>query len=164
MVREPQDSAVSGWVRIVSACRTACFRGPIRKSNTEIGFGTRRTLESVCVRLRGWSVMINEPRHSAVSGWMRVVIVCRSDATRGPVRRSGLEIGFGPALQQRPVRRSVGSWSGNRGIQPFPDGCGLCPHTVMTIMMDWFGNRTLKSDSVQGEHWNQCASGCADGR
>ena len=52
MVWEPQDSAVVGWVRIVAACRIARFRGLVRGSDAEIGFGPRGTLESVCARLR----------------------------------------------------------------------------------------------------------------
>ena len=37
--REPRYFAVSGLMRIVPACRTACFRGLIRRLTVEIGFG-----------------------------------------------------------------------------------------------------------------------------
>ena len=71
----------------MAVCRTACFRGPIRKSDIEIGFGTRGTLESVCALLCDRPVIINELRYSAVSRLVRVVIVCRS--CRCPVDRFG---------------------------------------------------------------------------
>ncbi len=71
----------------MAACRTACFHGPIRKSDTEIGFGPRGTLESVCALLCDRPVIINELRYSAVSRLVRVVIVCRS--CRCPVDRFG---------------------------------------------------------------------------
>lgn len=61
LVWEPRDSAVSGWVRIVAACQTTCFRGLVRESDPEIGFGTRGTLEPVRARLRNRPVIINEP-------------------------------------------------------------------------------------------------------
>ena len=63
---------------VCDRCRTACFCGLIRESDPEIGFGTGGALESVCARLHDRPVIINEPRYSAVSGWIRVVIVCRS--------------------------------------------------------------------------------------
>ncbi len=37
--REPRYFAVSGLMGIVPACRTACFRGLIRRLTVEIGFG-----------------------------------------------------------------------------------------------------------------------------
>ncbi|KFJ02069.1 hypothetical protein THER5_1911 [Bifidobacterium thermacidophilum subsp. thermacidophilum] len=41
----------------------------------------------MCARLCDRPVIINEPRYSTVSGWIRVVIVCRS--CRCPVDRFG---------------------------------------------------------------------------
>ena len=61
IVRESQDSAVSGLMGIASVCRIACFRGSVRESDIEIGFGPGGTLESVYARLRDRPVIINEP-------------------------------------------------------------------------------------------------------
>ena len=76
LVWEPRDFAVSGLIRIASICRIACFRGLIRESNPEIGFGPRRTLESMCARLCDWSAVIKEPWYSAVSSWLRFAGAC----------------------------------------------------------------------------------------
>ena len=80
-------------------CRTACFRGLIRESDIEIGFGTRGTLESVCALLHGRPILIDEPRDSAGSGCVRAAIVCRRRRCLGLVRRLDLEIGFGSASE-----------------------------------------------------------------
>ena len=100
-------------------CRTACFRGLIRKSDTEIGFGPRRTLGSVCARLHDRPIIINEPRYSGGVGLARVVGVCRSgsypwtSSEIGP--RDWIWFGFGAV-----AGLSAGwSWSGDRGIPTF---------------------------------------------
>ena len=87
LVREPRYSVVFGWVRFVPAYSDDGHDGLVRELDADIGFGTRGALESVCALLRGWSVIINEPWYSAVSGWLRVVAVCRSG--RCPADRSG---------------------------------------------------------------------------
>ena len=69
------DSEIGRRYRIRSEENTGIC-GLARELDAEIGFGTRGTLESACACLCGWLVMISEPRYSAVSGWIWVVIVC----------------------------------------------------------------------------------------
>ena len=44
-----------------------------------------------------------------------------------------------------------------------PDECGLWTHAGPPVSVDRFGNWTSESDSVRGEHWNQCVPACAAG-
>ena len=120
----------------MSVCWIASFGGLIRESDPEIGFGPRGALESVCARLCDRPVIINEPRYSTVSGWIRVVIVCRGDHRRGLVRRLDLEIGFGPCgmLVTGDVMTYTGF--GNRGISPFLDWCALLPFVAGVVFAD----------------------------
>jgi hypothetical protein len=100
-------------------CRTVCFRGLIRKSDTDIVFRSGRTLESMCVRLCGWAAIIEEPWYSAVLGWVRAVAIRSSDdylwADSGIGMRDWIWFGFGVV-----VGLAAGcSWSENRRIPTF---------------------------------------------
>ena len=105
----------------------------------------------MCARLCDRSTIIKEPWYSAVFGWVRVLIVRRSDATRGLIRRLAVEIGFGPwiavELVMCPAAQLVSGARESR-IPPFLAGCGLRPCAVADGRADWIGNLTLKPDPV----------------
>ncbi len=77
----------------------------IRGLDSEIGFGPRGTLESVCAWPCGRSAVIKEPWCSAVFVWTRLEPSAAVAATYGPVRRLAVEIGFGSASGPWPVWR-----------------------------------------------------------
>lgn len=91
--------------------------GLIRGLDSEIGFGPRKTLESMCAWLRDQSIIINEPRYSTVSGCVRAVIVCRRRRRLGLIRGFGCEIGFGPASGPWPAWRLAGHGLGTAGFR-----------------------------------------------
>lgn len=93
--------------------------GLIRGLDSEIGFGPRKTLESMCAWLCDRSITINEPRYSAVSGCVRAAIVCRRRRRLGLIRGFGCEIGFGPASGPWPVWRLAGHGLGTAVFRCF---------------------------------------------
>lgn len=93
--------------------------GLIRGLDSEIGFGPRKTLESMCAWLCDRSIIINEPRYSAVSGCVRAAIVCLRRRRLGLIRGFGCEIGFGPASGPWPVWRLAGHGLGTAGFRRF---------------------------------------------
>lgn len=95
--------------------------GLIRGLDSEIGFGPRKTLESMCAWLCDRSIIINEPRYSAVSDCVRAAIVCRRRRRLGLIRGFGCEIGFWSGFGAVAGLAAGWSWSGNRGIPLFPD-------------------------------------------
>lgn len=135
----------------MAVCRIACFRGPIRKSDTEIGFGPRRTLESLCALLRDWSVMIKELRYSAVSGWLWAVAVCGRGGSRGLNLESGAKIGFGPTSGPRPVWRLAGRGPGTAGFRRFR--IGVCCFRSSLRWCSWTGSEIgcrIRNRSARG--------------
>ena len=123
------DSEIGRRYRIRSEENTGIC-GLARELDAEIGFGTRGTLESACACLCGWLVMISEPRYSAVSGWIWVVIVCHWCLRLGLVRRLAVEIGFGSVSWSWPVWRPAGHGLGTAGFSRFrmSANCGRLPN------------------------------------
>ncbi len=107
-------------------------------------------------RLRGWSAMINEPRDSAVSGWLRAVAVCGRGGSRGLNLESGAKIGFGPTSGPWPVRRLAGLGPGAAGFRRFrmSADCGRLSDRLFPWTDSEIGHRN-RIRSVHG-----CAIGC----
>ena len=118
------------------ACRIARFRGLIRRSDSEIGFGTKGTLESVCARLRDRSTIINEPQDSAVFGWVRFAAVCCGGRTCGLDRESDLEIGFSTAWELWLVWRLAGHGMGTAGFRRFRMSADCVQSAELSVSMN----------------------------
>ena len=110
--------------------RGLALMGLIRGLDSEIGFGPRKTLESMCAWLCDRPIIINEPRYSAGSGCVRAAIVCRRRRCLGLVRRLAVEIGFGSVSWSWPVWRPAGHGLGTAGFSRFrmSANCGRLPN------------------------------------
>ena len=93
--------------------------GLIRGLDSEIGFGPRKTLESMCTWLCGRLAVIKEPWCPAVFVWTRLEPSAAVAATCGPVRRLAVEIGFGPVSGPWPVWRLAGHGPRTAGFRRF---------------------------------------------